>query len=89
MQIFSYDYILKLESVGEELPFVLKNILKADKIPRLEEPKDKQSVEKLLKYVKQVPTDLVLKVLKRYETDFEIFGYEMLRTEQDILDIFK
>ena len=69
------------------MPFVLKKILGHDRFTKLETPNDKQSISRLMDYVKQVPFQLVLDVLHRYKDDFELFGYQMPSNEQDLLNL--
>ena len=78
---------MKLENINDELPFVLKKILGHEKFTRQETPKDKRSISKLMNYLKQVPSKLVLDVLHRYKDDFEIFDYQMPTTEHDLLNL--
>ena len=83
----SFDYVIALENVDQELNFVLSQLLPREtmeQLPPLKPPKDKQSISKLYNYLQDVDPYLVLEVLKLYETDYDIFGYEMPRSVADI-----
>ena len=79
-----YDYILQLEHISEELPFVLSKILGRNDFPPLQQPSDKQPRQKLMNYLRQVPANLSLAVFQLYRDDFETFGYEMPSNEQEL-----
>ena len=82
---YPYQYIIKLENIYEELPFVLRRILGHDNFAHPQTPPDKQSQSKLLNYLHQVPPDLVLRVFNSvYRHDFEIFGYKLPASVEDI-----
>ena len=78
-----------MENIHQELPYVLETILGHENFTSLPVPKDKQSKSKLLQFVKQVPIELVLRVMKRYQTDFETFDYQVIKSEQDISNAFE
>ena len=79
--------MIALENVDQELNFVLSQLLPRetmDQLPPLKPPKDKQSISKLYNYLQDVDPQLVLEVVKKYETDYEMFGYEMPRSINDV-----
>ena len=83
----SFDFVIALENVDQELTFVLSQLLSKEtmeQLPPLQPPKDKQSISKLYNYLQEVDPFLVLEVIKKYEKDFEMFGYEMPRSVNDI-----
>ena len=81
-----YDYFIQLERIDEELPVVLRQILKHDRFPKPGKPKDKQKNEKLIEYLRQVPPELVFHVLQDFKIDYELFGYRFPQTAEDLYD---
>ena len=84
--------MIALENVDQELNFVLSQLLPKEtmeQLPPLQTPKDKQSISKLYNYLQEVDPFLVLEVIKKYEKDFEMFGYEMPKSVADIRQLIK
>ncbi|CAL4164976.1 unnamed protein product, partial [Meganyctiphanes norvegica] len=72
-----FEYILKLENINEEIPYVLKT-LNYPKIPVLKHKhSSKQNVKKYsyMDFYKDIPLDLLRKILELYKFDFILFGY--------------
>ena len=84
---FHYDYILQLEQINEELPFVLKQILGHDNFLPLRTPPDKQTRSKLMNYLHQVTPKLVYKVFSTiYRHDFTVLGYNSLTSISQVVN---
>ncbi|CAL4062587.1 unnamed protein product, partial [Meganyctiphanes norvegica] len=74
-----FEYILKLENINEEIPYVLKT-LNYPKIPvHKHKHSSKQNVKKssYMDFYKDIPLDLLRKILELYKFDFILFGYIM------------
>ena len=82
----SYDYVLQLENISDELPFVLSEILDRNDVLPPQKPSDKQPRQKLMNYLRKVPANLSLAVFQLYRDDFEVLGYKMPTSQQELMD---
>ena len=86
-----YDYVIKLEHISIELPFVLSTILNygdnGQQLPLLT-PNDQVGRKVKTEYLKTVPTDLILKVVAIFEDDYKAFGYSFPTTAKELETIY-
>ena len=83
----NYQFIIKLENVGEELDYFLKKTVKKGKIhefPQFNMPSGSFKRSEKLQYLKEIPPELILQVVSIYKDDYEMFGYKMPMTIEDI-----
>ena len=78
MPIFRYQYVVKLENIHKELPYVVEQLAGTDAIKQqLTKPHDSYTNLEKVKDLGKVPFSLVQEVAEIYRDDFEMFGYEM------------
>ena len=84
-----YDFIIKLESVGEELPLAIRQLTGRNDIRNILPTHDAISKAEMFEQLKKIPSSLIFQVLEIYRDDFIMFGYEMPKNEQDLANIFE
>ncbi|XP_047474895.1 uncharacterized protein LOC125029129 [Penaeus chinensis] len=76
----NYQYILHLETIAQESEVLLQDVgyPKEFRLPAKHRTKEHTNVTYVddLAYFKNVPKDLIEKILKIYEYDFDVFGYK-------------
>ena len=82
---YPYQYIIQLENINEELPFVLRQILGHDHFALPQTPPDKHSKVELTKFLNQTSPDIIFKVFSTiYRNDFEVFGYHLPKSNENL-----
>ena len=81
-----YDFYLETDHLAEELPFVLDELgiqnppMEKQKLGRNSHEKTKN--ERKAKAIAGVSASTYEKLIKRFQNDFEIFGYPILTFQQ-------
>nr|XP_039260304.1 carbohydrate sulfotransferase 9-like isoform X1 [Styela clava] len=73
-----YDFIAKLETISDDMPFIMNTIGMSNMtFPQNYPPQKRTDDEKLETYFKEIP-DLRGLLVKKYKYDSELFGYPLL-----------
>lgn len=75
----NYDVIAKFETLERDQMYILKKLGLEQKIaPKWKHlTKGKKTADIARKYMKSISRDKILKLAKKYEVDFEMYGYTM------------
>nr|XP_039259522.1 carbohydrate sulfotransferase 14-like [Styela clava] len=73
-----YDFIAKLETISDDIPFIMNTIGMSNMtFPQNYPPHKRTDDEKLETYFKDIP-DVRGLLVEKYKYDFELFGYPLL-----------
>ncbi|XP_039259617.2 carbohydrate sulfotransferase 11-like [Styela clava] len=73
--IIKYDYIAKLETVDEDMDYIMDKVGMTNKsFPQNYPPQKRTNDKKVAEYFKNLP-ELKKSLIRKYKYDFELFGY--------------
>ncbi|CAL4129050.1 unnamed protein product, partial [Meganyctiphanes norvegica] len=73
-----YSYVLHMENFDQEIPYLL-DILGFENLPNFghANPSSKNGTSDYITYFNDLPTSMLKRLIKLYQTDFQLLGYSL------------